>query len=275
MNKLVMANVMRLKKNTFFWIGSVFMFAAGICFPVRRYVAMSQTGSIHHLDNGFFACSLFISIIMAVFCSLFTGTGYSDGTIRNKVFIGHKRSDIYLSDMITSSVVGIVMCMCFFVPYLCVGIPLLGFFEADSKTILLIGVTVLLLAIAFTSIFTMTAMICQNKAVVAVICLLLAFGFLLVGSFLYSRLHEPKTIQFYTMNETNEPIAAEEPNPHYLEGAKREIVQTIYDVLPSGQAIQCTLLEAVHLPRLPLYSIVIILSTTGIGLFCFQRKDLK
>lgn len=275
MSKLVMANVMRLKKNTFFWIGFVFMFAAGIYFPVKRYVSMSQTGTIHHLDKGFFACSLFIGIIMAVFCSLFTGAGYSDGTIRNKVVIGHKRSDIYLADMITSSVTAIVMCMGFFVSYLCTGIPLLGFFESDSKTILLIGGTVLFLSIAFTSIFTMAAMICQNKTAVAVICLLLAFGFLLVGVFLSSRLHASKTVQFYTMNETNEPIVEEEPNPYYLDGVKREIAQTIYDVLPSGQAIQCTLLEAVHLPRLPLYSIVIILSTTGIGLICFQRKDLK
>ncbi len=275
MSKLVMANVMRLKKNICFWIGFVFMFAAGICFPVQRYVEVCHTGTAHPIDNGFFACSLFVGIIMAAFCSLFTGTGYSDGTIRNKVFIGHKRTDIYLADMITSSVVGVVMCIGFFVPYLCIGIPLLGYFTIESKTVALIGVTVLVLAVAFASIFTLTAMICQNKAVVAVVCLLLAFGLLLTASYLNSRLQAPQTIPVYTMNEKNEPIASEEPNPRYLEGAERAFVQTIYDVLPGGQAIQCTSLEVVHLPRLPLYSILIMILTTGIGLFCFQKKDLK
>ena len=140
---------------------------------------------------------------------------------------------------------------------------------------LLIGVAVLLLVAAFTSIFTLVAMICQNKAVVSVACLLLAFGLLLVGSFLNNMLQAPKTIPVYTMSENNEPVVSEEPNPRYLEGTEREIVQTFYDVLPGGQAVQCTTLEVVHLPRLPLYSILIMISTTGIGLFCFQKKDLK
>lgn len=275
MSKLVMANVMRLQKNMCFWIGFVFMAAVGIFFPVRGYVEMCCTGVNSLIENGFFSCSLFASIIMAVFCSLFTGTGYSDGTIRNKVVIGHKRMDIYVAEVITSSVVGVVMCSGFFVPYLCIGIPLLENFTMESKTVLLMGVTELLLVAAFTSIFTLVAMICQNKAVVSVICLLLAFGLLLVGWFLNNMLQAPKTILVYTMSENNEPVAAEEPNPQCLEGTEREIVQTIYDVLPGGQAVQCTWLEVVHLPRLPLYSILIMLSTTGIGLFCFQKKDLK
>ena len=45
--------------------------------------------------------------------------------------------------MITCSVIAITMCIVFFVPYLSVGIPLLGFFTADVKLIMLIGVTVL------------------------------------------------------------------------------------------------------------------------------------
>ena len=36
MTKVLSANFMRLKKDNVFWIGLVFMFAAGIFFPVIR-----------------------------------------------------------------------------------------------------------------------------------------------------------------------------------------------------------------------------------------------
>lgn len=94
MSKLLSANFIRLKKDKFFWSGLVFMLAAGIFFPVMRYMDMRQTQTINRIDNGFFGCALFIGIVMAVFCSLFIGTEYSEGTIRNKIIIGQKRGTV-------------------------------------------------------------------------------------------------------------------------------------------------------------------------------------
>ena len=79
MSKLLTANFMRVKKDKFFWIGMIFMMAAGVIFPVNRYMDMKQTGFMNNIDNGFFGCALFIGILMAVFCSLFIGTEHSDG----------------------------------------------------------------------------------------------------------------------------------------------------------------------------------------------------
>ena len=76
---------MRIKKNKTFWSGVIFMFGLGIFFPVRRYVDMVQTGWVNNLDDGFYFCAVLIAIVMAVFCSMFIGTEYSDGTIRNKI----------------------------------------------------------------------------------------------------------------------------------------------------------------------------------------------
>lgn len=175
MRKLLSANFIRLKKDEFLWIGMIFMLVAGIFFPVMRYMDMRQTQTINNIDNGFFGCALFIGIVMAVFCSLFIGTEYSDGTIRNKVIIGQKRVSVYLANFITCSIVSIVMCVMFFIPYLCIGIPLLGFFELDIKIVLSFVATVLMLAIVFSSIFTLISMLNHNKAVTAIICILFAF----------------------------------------------------------------------------------------------------
>lgn len=114
MSKLLSANFMRLKKDKFFWIGIIFMFAAGVLYPTMIYRDVQKTGIINTVDDAFCGCTLFIGVVMAVFCSLFIGTEYSDGTIRNKITIGHTRTALYLSNAIVSATVSIFMCAAFF-----------------------------------------------------------------------------------------------------------------------------------------------------------------
>lgn len=275
MNKLLSANSFRLMRNKCFLLAVIFMFAAGFAFPVIRYIDMKNSGYIINLDDGFFACALFIGIIIAVFCSLFIGTEHSDGTIRNKIIVGQKREMIYLSNIITCSIAAIIMCFAFFIPYLCVGIPLLGFFTSDIKLILLIGLAFLVLVITFTSIFTLVAMLCQNKAIIAIVCILLSFGLLFSGSLLNKVLNAPQAISSYSIDQNGKTTITEVKNPKYLDGTKRKIAQFFYDVVPGGQAIQCYTMEAVNLPLLPIYSLIIIVLTTGAGVIIFKKKDLR
>ncbi len=274
MSKLFSANFMRLKKDKFFWIGMAFMFAAGIFFPVMRYMDMKQTGSINNIDNGFFACALFIGIIMAVFCSLFIGTEYSDGTIRNKIVIGHKRTSLYFTNFITSAIVSIAMCMMFFLPYLCIGVPLLGFFEMDMKLVLLFSFATLTLSAAFSSIFTLISMLSHNKTITAILCILLAFLLLFAGAWMNKMLSEPETNMGLVMTKTGQEYE-EIPNPKYLEDKERNIVQFFYDFIPGGQVVQCMSLEAINIVRLPIYSLIIAIFTTLAGVIVFKKKDLK
>lgn len=274
MSKLISANYMHLKKDKIFWIGLIFMFAAGIIFPVMRYLDMKRTGTINNIDNGFFGCALFIGIIMAVFCSLFIGTEYSDGTIRNKVIVGQNRISIYLASFVTCGVVSLVLCVAFFLPYLCIGIPLLGFFEMETKMVLLFALTVFTLSVAFSSFYNLISMLNTNKAVTAVICILSVFLLLFAGAQLNRMLNEPETNMGLTMTESGQKYE-EISNPNYLNEGERKTVQFLYDFMPGGQVIQCISLEAVNLSWLPVYSLVIILITTGTGLYFFQKKDLK
>lgn len=274
MSRLLSASFIRLRKDKIFWIALIFMFGAGVFFPVMRYMDMQKSGYINNIDNGFFACALFIGVVMAVFCSLFIGTEYSDGTIRNKVVIGQKRTSIYLSNLIICALVCVVMCAAFFVVYLCVGIPLLGFFEMEIKTALLLTLAVFMLAIAFSSIFTLISMLNQSKAITAVICILMAFSLLFIGAQLNKSLNEPETNMGMAMTE-NGMETQELPNPKYLDEDARKVVQFFYDLLPGGQAIQCASGEVVNLTLLPVYSLLIIVLTSSVGLCLFKRKELK
>ena len=275
MSKLLSANFLRLKKNKVFWGGLILMAAWGIFVPVKLHMDAIEMNYADRVEDGFFACAMFIGIFIAVFCSLFLGTEYNDGTMRNKIIVGGKRSAIYLANAVVSCAAGLAMCAAYLLPYLCVGMPLMGAFCVPGEMVMLTMLTVLLLSAALSSVFTCIAMVCQNKAATAVICILLAFGSLMSGMVLNEMLEAPPTHMLYSLDENGEMSSSEEPNPKYLEGTKREIVQTLYDINPGGQAIQCAGMTAVNPLRLPLYSLAIIVLATGAGCVLFRKRDLK
>nr|WP_296463197.1 ABC transporter permease subunit [uncultured Acetatifactor sp.] len=275
MTKLLSANFLRLKKNKVFWGGLILMAAWGIFVPVKLHMDAIEMNYADRVEDGFFACAMFIGIFIAVFCSLFLGTEYNDGTMRNKIIVGGKRSAIYLANAVVSCAAGLAMCAAYLLPYLCVGMPLMGAFCVPGEMVMLTMLTVLLLSAALSSVFTCIAMVCQNKAATAVICILLAFGSLMSGMVLNEMLEAPPTHMLYSLDENGEMSSSEEPNPKYLEGTKREIVQTLYDINPGGQAIQCAGMTAVNPLRLPLYSLAIIVLATGAGCVLFRKRDLK
>ncbi|MCI9596324.1 MAG: ABC transporter permease subunit [Firmicutes bacterium] len=285
MSKLLSANFMRLRKNKVFWGGILFMAAAGIYYPIGRYIGMKHDGYTAHLEDGFFICAVFAAVLLSVFCSLFVGTEYSDGTIRNKIIIGHKRTDLYLSNLLTNMATGAVMCMVWFAAYLCAGIPLLGFFQVRGAVILLLTIAVLLLSCAFSALFTMVSMLNASKAGAAVICMLVAFLLLFTGTYLNARLQEPETYPVYDyvvvgedaadMAAGMQEVAAEEKNPHYVGGTKRKVYEFLYDFMPGGQAVQCSSMESERPHVLCLYSGIIFIIATSIGMAVFRRKDIK
>ena len=89
------------------------------------------------IDGQLFTFAMFIGIVLSTFCGLFLGIEYGDGTIRNKVVVGHKRSSIYLANLITCIAAGLAMCAAFMLVYVAVGIPLIGTFTLEIKYILL------------------------------------------------------------------------------------------------------------------------------------------
>ena len=275
MTRLLSAGFLRLKKNKVFWGGLILMAAWGIFMPVKMHLDAVQMGYVYRIEDGFFVYAMGVGVVMAVFCSLFIGTDYNDGTIRNKIIVGGKRSAVYLANAVVSSVVGLAMCAAYLLPYLCVGLPLVGGFTVPGEMVLLTTFTILLLSVAVSSVFTCIAMVCQYKSVAAVICILLAFGFLMTGMVLAQMLEAPKTQEVYSYAINGEISSVEEPNPGYLEGTKREIVQTLHDINPGGQAIQCAGMMAVNPYRLPVYSLAIIVLATGAGCVLFRKSDLK
>lgn len=275
MNKLLSAGFMCLKKSKIFWILFFFMFALGLYVPISQYLDMQKYGYAITLDSVFFTYVMFMGILTAVFCSLFIGTEYNDGTIRNKLIVGHSRTAIYLSNLIVCTVAGILIAFAYMAGCICAGLPLLGGFVMDIKQALLLVLCTIVIDIAFTSIFTLTAMLTQNKAAQSVAAVIGAFLLLFAATYLYSALSSPEMISDYIIGDSGEVEQTDPaPNPSYVSGKKREIYEFLMEFLPSGQDI-LLLNEDLPAARVFSYDCLILLATTGAGIFAFRKKDIK
>lgn len=278
MSNLLSANIMRLWKEKIFWIAIVFLSALGAIIPVCMKVDEIGSGAVNGIDAVFGQFAMFIGVVLAVFCSFFVGKEYSDGIIRNKIICGKRRADIYLANFAACAMVSLILCVAFFLPYLGIGIPLLGSFHMEKETVFWLFLTVIVLSIVFASVYNLIAMLSTSKAVTASICILLTFLFMYIGYQLKGMLNQPEIISGTAYDENGMVYQEVEdfPNPLYLRGWKRQTVRFAYHIIPGGQVAQCVERGlSDDLPQLPVYSLGVILVTTGIGLFCFRKKDLK
>lgn len=277
MRNLLCADFARLKKDRFFWLGMIVMFCAGVFISINHWYHMRQDqipGA--SLDNIYFGYSLFIGVLCAVFCSLFIGTEYSDGVIRNKLIVGHTRAGIYLSNLLVSVAAALLMCLSYLLAVSAVGIPLLGWIHADGKSLSLILLGSVAMVWADCALCTLLSMLNQNKAVVAVIAILGIFIMQFTGSFLNARLNEPKYYSDMTFLTTGGKMTEEMvPNPYYLSGTKRAVCQFAVDTLPPAQGLSYANGKLDHFRRMLPASVLITVISSGVGLWTFRRKNIK
>ncbi|WP_312940745.1 ABC transporter permease subunit [Oscillibacter sp.] len=272
MNKLMTANFARLKKNKVFWISMAFMFAAGASSVIMKLINDPTATA----DQQILIFPVYIGIVSAAFCSLYIGTEYSDGTIRNKLIVGHARSAVYLSNFITCSAAGIAMCLSYVAAVAVLGLPLLGLSQMRMEVLAALILVAFMMVIATTALLTLLCMLNQNKATAAVICILSIVALLVLATMINAKLAAPQYFDSYVFTDSLDgAMTGQLVNPRYLTGTKREIYQFLLDFLPTGQAVEISMQSTPHLWLMPLYSLVITLVSTGCGLICFRKKDLK
>lgn len=275
MRNLLHAGFSRLWRSASFWV-SVGVMAAVAVFELAVSYQPRLMGAEGILDNRYMIFILVSGVVLSAFCSLFVGTEYSDGVMRNKIAAGHSRAAVYLADLTVCAVAGALVCCGYILPMFAVGVPLLGPFTLSVPALLWFTLCAFLMTAALCAVFTMIAMLKQNKAVVAIICIFLAYFLLFLGIYLNSRLTEQAVIPAREYIENGQIFVREAmPNPAYVQGLKRRIFEVLYD-LPGCQAVQLLATAAEGCPaRLPVVSIGAMAASTGAGLLLFRKKDLK
>ncbi len=279
MRKLMSANLRRLWKDKIFWLAFFFLTIWGV---IQRIAIKTDTGGPQCLDETFWIVSLYIGIVLSIFISLFVGVEFDDGTFKNKIIMGHIRSEVYFANVTVCIIAGWLMCLGYLFSSLLVGIPLLGFFRTELSTVFLQGICVFALIAAYAAIYCMIAMTARSRVLTAIACLLLAFLLLIAGVSIFNQLGEEKFFyrpyrqleQFEIADEQNSELI---PNPKYLKGTERGIYETMFDVLPGGQSIQLSGVADIseHYMVMLLASLGWVILSSSCGVVIFRKSDLK
>ena len=275
MAKLLRANLSRLWKSRIFYIGLAFMLLLNV-FLVLDGWNYGRQGYPEPLEDMLFQNCIIIGFVSAVVVGMFLGTEYSDGTIRNKIAVGHTRASIYLANLIVCAAASALLLVISLALGFGLGSFLLDPLGLPMKVLLLYTCIGLLTTVSFASIYTLVAMLSPSKASGAVLCLVLALVLLFATSAVEGTLTEPEMVQDFIMSVDGTPNLGEpHPNPRYVTGTKRAVLEVIYDILPTGQAFQISNNECAHPARLPAFSLLVALVTSAAGALLFRRRDLK
>ncbi|WP_280140366.1 ABC transporter permease subunit [Paenibacillus jilunlii] len=250
------------------------LFAGAMLLVIYRGTRMRET-SLQLNELPIFLFTIVIGGFLAAFVSLFLGTEYSDGTIRNKLIVGHRKSGLYLSNLLISFVAGLIFAIVYIVIVMVGSSLVLASFEVDWNMILLSLTSSVLLIMAYASFYTMMSMLFQNKAAVAVTTLITFFVLLIMATQLQSRLSAEEFYLVDTLTDTGKYVQKSVANHNYPRGTERAVYQFLYDFLPTGQANQIAMNNVADFVKLWIYSLVITVMTTVIGLLGFGKKDIK
>lgn len=276
MCKLLSANFSRLWKDKIFWLcmGTMLIYSVVYMLNGCRQATVDLSEYNYSIDNYYFHFAVIIGAFCALFSSMFLGTEYSDGTIRNKIVVGHTREDIYIANLLTVFT-GTLLMMLVWLTGALVAIPSLGVWKMGIPNLLAYLFIAAMFEAALSAIFTFVCMQSTNKAITVVVSMLLFLGLLVFASMMYSGLSEPEMTSGVQITADGMQMGEPTPNPKYVSGVKRKIYEFVVDFLPTGQGLQMWQLEISNFVRMIISSISISVLTTVVGIFIFKRKNLK
>ncbi len=278
MRKLLSANISRLLKSKVFWglEATVALFGAIVYVLVGVNVkTIGENWILEKAGYNFFMVSIYLCVLTAIFSAMFFGTEYADGTIRNKLAVGHSRKTIYISNWLINVLVTLVFLITHYVMAIIVGIPAGGIavIVAVEQPVLRI-VCSLLLALTCASVFTMTTMLESNKARCAVMNILLAAALLVAGFMIFSALEMPEFKSQMVLQQDGSYLLEEGVmNPRYISGGLRTVYTVVEALMPAAFALRITAVSVAwyHL----LGSVFETVLFTVAGMCLFQKKDIN
>ena len=275
MSNLISVGLFRTVRSKLFYILLV-LTALTMVYVYYNTYRLQLGPDFSQLDLYFFQFINANIVSAAVFCPLFLSSEYGDGALRNKLMVGRTRPQIYLANLAVNCLYGTAACLAAVVTGLCVGVPLLGWFQNAGPGKILLYV---LLALATTwvcaALYTFLSMVVASRGVAITLCILLAFGLILLGQYLYLALSQEEVLTAFFYTDTGEMAVSEQPNPAYLTGFARQVYQFFYELTPGGQAYQILGMSAQSPLRMLGYSGLVFVLVTGLGLAIFQKKDVK
>ena len=256
-----------------------------------------------------FELLIYCSFIITTFIAFFAGINFTDGVVRNKLFSGYSKAQIYLSNAVVSA----FMVSVFTALYMLSGVWTVINNIMNLQTFLAYIFVSVIASIAFSSVGTFAAFVFRGKAVPIVVSAVLIVGMLLTTGKIQEMLSHTEYTQIIdTVNgvpyedvsvikDTDELTFKEVKDPNYISDKNiRKILETVYRLIPTSE--NETVASMVYSPEFSkcllqrrdfyenadvtspkdafnagniAYSLAFIAVFTCAGVFIFRKEDLK
>lgn len=258
MGKLIRASFFRLWRSRTFWLYIISMIAFATAFMAMQAFAMDYTVPLSRVI--FLPLSMY-GIVSAAFVSVFVGTDFSDGIVRNKLLAGNRRKDFVISCVVVSCVSCISVYMITSLFTLAVGKLI---FENNVAAEVFIFYFLLGIGIsgAVGCLFCVITLSCGSKTNAVIWCMGIAFGLLFLCLY---------TNQQLVQTEFRDGL----PNPHYISGVRRMVYAFLHDLNPYGQMAQLTVWKVWNPTQAVICNLMWIVVGTLAGCAVFRRKDIR
>ena len=289
MLKLLRSNLLRMTKSAVFWIFFGVYALYSILLPIIASINIDAvTLSIPEQPSLLSLCYGAIGIpipgiVITIICCVFFSQDFQNGTIRNKINIGHTRTQIYLANLLTMAIVALAMQAIYLLFFSCISLPVFGKVALPAKNMFLLLLDGTLMLLAYCAISTSITMTCKRPLpalLIAIVCLLfvtiIADTVCLDVLNWFPRRAEPSTESMQIVNQATSYVNTAVAYNRYDEPSKslRSFCQFVLDCFPSGQSARLS--DNPNYRWQPaLYSLGWIISTTGAGIAIFKKSNLK
>ena len=259
MINLLRANLYYIKKSIFFWVILTITFFLSIYIFFNNYFP-NCVDCPNQLGASFFGFNTLNHFIGPIAICLFIGALYSEGAIRNRITIGHSRTNIYLANLITSITISLIYILIYIITISIIGLIFQEGIGLTVSQMLILLFDSFLLCVALSSIFTFLSMLVANKT----ISIIFFIAFILLSLELEISLAEKLSL----LDSTS---------------LSYKIYEFFYHLLPMNQASSLfsaplRIVESSGMEKynfLWIYSLILSVVLTIIGILLFKKKNIR
>lgn len=268
MRNLLHANFLRLIRSKAFFIALLaeLAYVTLVVLSCWDHCAVGDKYTLEYILTAGYVLLSYLPIptlILAPLLSLHLGADYSNNTLRNKLIVGHTRTEVYLSDLLACVITAVALDVLYLLltSILCVK-PILNvsgiLLRFPLGQMLAWTAAALLARTAWAAVVKLVVTALGNRTAASIAVLLLVMAAALVAI---------TGIEEVNYCSHNLDVSGND--------SRMAFWQLVLDILPTGQYYQVSRLDTPSLWRMPLMSLAVIAASTCAGLGLFQRRDLK
>lgn len=279
MKSLLSADFARLKRDKFIYLSVTAM----LIYTVYKAVSFYRPEPIedfdpilHHWSLYYFDAVSVFPLICAIFISLYVCKDFDHKTVRNKTIAGHSKAAVYLSYLGMSFAGSVLIYIAMLIGGL-VNMPLYGTPEPREYNVEVYIIIGFFTALSIASAYTFISMLSGSRVKALIASVIVFFAALLILNLVCIPIGEPQFLDegYMILDGVKVELPKENPNPKYVDGALRTLLECIAEFFPSGNAVLLLNRMVVNPIREIALSLIFTLVTTLGGIFAFGKKDMR